>query len=169
MFQRPTVVHYMGYPTYSSSRYTFRKAIQDETSWIRKMIRELEEFGTVTKLEFFTRHVPHVIEDGKVRPGWGSSIWCALQEVGLIEKSKFRRDRYPVMIHGPRYNELFSIANYFKGRTLTWEEIQDARDEPTLFLELEDWGYFYEFFDRKVPRRKWVYPSEDEGEYSKHF
>lgn len=130
----------MGYPSYTHSGYTFRGAVQDPKSWVRKLHRHLNECGTMTKEEFFGRYVPHI--DLKTRRGWGTSIWSALSLAGFMKKTTYRRNRFVVMEKGPEFDNLDTLVKIFDkiGDKLEWEEI----------------NVFVDFFSRNTPHSVYV-------------
>ena len=145
---------YLGYPFYSMAGHTFRKAIQQEGSWFRAMFDELDEHLTTTKKEFLSTFRPHAVVDGKVRPGWGTSSWGALQNCGLMQKTKFRRDGYVVMEPGPKYDEYAELVSFFEiVGELTWEEIENVVNK---IRSRNADNPFVKFFTRDVSHWRWV-------------
>ena len=145
----------LGYPEYSNCGHTFTKGIQQKGSWIRSMVDEMREWGTCTKLEFMSTFRPHIVENGKVRPGWGTSGWGALQKCGLIQKTKFRRKGYVVMEPGPRYREFLELTEIFEETgEMSWETIDEVRKD----IQRDDPEHtFVRFFTKDTVKYDWVF------------
>lgn len=105
----------MKHESFCHAGHNYRRAVKQPDSWFRRMFWELEMYGTVTRLEFFTDWKPEIVHDGKVRPGWGTQYLSGFAKCGLIQMTKFRRDGYPVYDKGPRWdywNRVVNIARY---------------------------------------------------------
>ena len=132
------------FESYNHPGHNYRRAVSKPDSWFRKMHWELHTFGTVTRKEFFVDWKPEIVEDGKVRPGWGTDIFTGLKNAGLIQITKYRRDGYPVYDKGPEWdywNRLVLIA--------TWGP--DTQEDETLWETFQTPGYLTTEWDYETP------------------
>lgn len=105
----------MRHESYCHAGHNYRRAVKQPDSWFRRMFWEMETWGTVTRLEFFTNWKPEIVKDGKVRPGWGTQYLSGFAKCGLIQLTPFKRNGYPVYDRGPRWDywkRLVDIVRY---------------------------------------------------------
>lgn len=148
----------IGFQEYGPGRYTHRKGIMMENSWVSRMVRELQEFNTVTKSEFILRYRPHLSKSDVTRGGWGTSMWTSLVDSGVIQETPYRRNRQKVWVRGPEFDKYENLRKFFSEYgQCDWDEVEYLRVHPDEFDTPEEFELFQTFFKRDTPHRHFVY------------